>query len=274
MKITFVPLAESHFPLLLKWLEGRHVKAWWDQNRTYTLDLVHEKYSSYVKGYKLVDGQQKPIQAFIIHNNRNPIGYIQIYNAYDFPRSKPLSGLPENLGAFDIFIGEEEALGQGLGSASIKLFLEEYGFPNYRYIFADPECKNDVAVNTYEKAGFVIWKRVDREFWMVAHKKIVRLSISDMIALETLFKEIFLPNDRLWIFGSRANLAKKGGDIDLYVETYAKTIDDAANMKSKFIIRLEDIIGEQKIDLVLNMINFPYPLPIHQVALSEGVRII
>ncbi|MDX2050728.1 MAG: GNAT family N-acetyltransferase, partial [Rickettsiaceae bacterium] len=254
MTITFKPLNESHFPLLLKWLESPHIKKWYDQDVRYTLELVHEKYSSYIKGYKLEGGVQRPIQGFIIHNNQNPVGYIQVYNAYDFPRSKPLSGLPESLGAIDIFIGEEEALGRGLGADSIKLFLETYGFPNYRYIFADPKCKNEIGVNTYEKAGFVIWKRVDREFWMVAHKKIVRLSIFDMIALETVFKQVFLPNDRLWVFGSRADLTKKGGDIDLYVETYAKTIDDAVEMKSKYIIRLEDIIGEQKIDLVLNMI--------------------
>ena len=80
MKITFIPLAKSHFPLLLKWLEAPHVKAWWDQDVTYTLDLVHEKYSSYVKGYKLVEALQKPIKSFIIHHNQNPVGYIQIYN--------------------------------------------------------------------------------------------------------------------------------------------------------------------------------------------------
>ena len=119
MTITFEPLHESHFPLLLKWLETGHVKKWWDQNVTYTIDLVREKYSSYIKGYKLVDGHQRPIQGFIIHNNHNPVGYIQIYNAYDFPRSKPLSNLPVNLGAFDIFIGAEEALGQGLCSKEI-----------------------------------------------------------------------------------------------------------------------------------------------------------
>ncbi|MBL3285323.1 GNAT family N-acetyltransferase domain protein [Rickettsiales endosymbiont of Paramecium tredecaurelia] len=59
------------------------------------------------------------IQAFIIYSDQNPIGYIQIYNAYDFPRSKTLSALPANLGAFDIFIGEEAALQQGLGSKAI-----------------------------------------------------------------------------------------------------------------------------------------------------------
>ena len=163
MKITFIPLAKSHFPLLLKWLEAPHVKAWWDQDVTYTLDLVHEKYSSYVKGYKLVDGQQKPIQGFIIHNNQNPIGYIQIYNAYDFPRSKTLSGLPANLGAFDIFIGEESALQQGLGSKAILEFLKLHG-NQYTHIFADPDSNNVAAVKCYKKAGFKkVSEQEDRE---------------------------------------------------------------------------------------------------------------
>jgi len=32
MNTTFQPLAISHFPLLLQWLETPHVKAWWDQD--------------------------------------------------------------------------------------------------------------------------------------------------------------------------------------------------------------------------------------------------
>lgn len=56
MTITFEPLHESHFPLLLKWLEAPHVKKWWNRDVTYTMELVREKYSSYVKGYKLVEG--------------------------------------------------------------------------------------------------------------------------------------------------------------------------------------------------------------------------
>ena len=170
MKITFTPLAESHFPLLLKWLEAPQVKAWWDQDVTYALDLVHEKYSSYVKGYKLVDGQQKPIQGFIIHHNQNPVGYIQIYNAYDFPRSKSLLGLPENLGAFDIFIGEESALQQGLGSKTILEFLKLHG-NQYTHIFADPDTgeawmllKNKVvSVNNVEH---FVWENLCDGWWL------------------------------------------------------------------------------------------------------------
>ena len=68
MTITFEPLHESHFPLLLSWLEAPHIKKWWDQDVTYTIKLVHEKYSSYSKGYKLEGGVQKPIKGFIIHD--------------------------------------------------------------------------------------------------------------------------------------------------------------------------------------------------------------
>ena len=50
--------------------------------------------------------------------------------------------------------------------------------------------------------------------------------------------------------------------------------DFSERMKSAFLFEFEERIGEQKIDIVLNMINKPYPLPIHQVAFTDGVRII
>jgi ADP-ribose pyrophosphatase YjhB (NUDIX family)/RimJ/RimL family protein N-acetyltransferase len=168
MTITFEPLHESHFPLLLKWLETPHVKKWWDQDVKYTLELVREKYGSYVKGYKLEDGQQKPIQGFIIYSSQNPVGYIQIYNAYDFPRSMSLLGLPENLGAFDIFIGEAAVLQQGLGSKAILEFLRQHG-KLYTHIFVDPDSNNVAAIKAYEKAGFkVLSEQQDtKEVWMI-----------------------------------------------------------------------------------------------------------
>ena len=53
MNIIFKPLGEADFPLLLKWLEKSHVKAWWDPDILWTLELIKEKYSDYVKGYKI-----------------------------------------------------------------------------------------------------------------------------------------------------------------------------------------------------------------------------
>ena len=216
MTITFEPLNESHFTLLLKWLEVPHVKKWWDQDVTYTIDLVREKYSSYVKGYKLVDGQQKPIQGFIIHNNQNPIGYIQIYNAYDFPRSKPLSGLPENLGAFDIFIGEESALQQGLGSKAILEFLKLHGNP-YTHIFADPDINNLSAIKCYAKAGF---KRVSEqqdtgEVWMI---KDLSLRNDPLPTIQKLIKERYPDAKAIFWAGSiAANQGTSASDLDLVI---------------------------------------------------------
>lgn len=83
-----------------------------------------------------------------------------------------------------------------------------------------------------------------------------------------------LPNDHLWLFGSRVDFSKKGGDIDLYIETNAQSVDNAVKMQSDFIINLKSKIGEQKIDVIINMFNFPHHLVIHDVARKEEVMII
>ncbi len=57
------------------------------------------------------------------------------------------------MGAFDIFIGEEEVLQQGLGSKAIVQLLKLHG-NQYSYIFADPDINNLAAIKCYEKAGF------------------------------------------------------------------------------------------------------------------------
>lgn len=107
MRLAFKELNKSHFLLLLKWLNTHHVKKWWDSDITYTIESVCEKYNSYAKGYKIVEGIRKQLQCFIINYNQEPIGYIQIYNAHDFYEQNLLLGLPKNLGTFYCFIGEE-----------------------------------------------------------------------------------------------------------------------------------------------------------------------
>lgn len=216
MKITFVPLDESHFPLLLKWLETPHVKKWRDQYVTYTLEFVKEKYSSYVKGYKFVDGQQKPIQGFIIHNNQNPIGCIQIYNAYDFPRSKALSGLPANLGAFDIFIGEESSLQQGLGSKAILEFLKLHG-NQYTRIFADPDSNNVAAVKCYERVGF---KKVSEQSDTGEVLMIKDLSLRNdpLPTIQKLIKERYVQAKAIFWAGSVSEgRGTSASDLDLVI---------------------------------------------------------
>jgi aminoglycoside 6'-N-acetyltransferase len=135
MNITFKLLTDSHFPLMLKWLESSHVKKWWDQDIVYTKRLIKEKYGNYAQGYKLEKGKKNRIQSFIIYIDTSAIGYIQLYNS-----------------SLDFFIGESKYLGKGLGVEILKLFLSE--FFNGTAISVDPDMDNIAAIKTYKKAGF------------------------------------------------------------------------------------------------------------------------
>jgi len=55
----------------------------------------------------------------------------------------------------------------------------------------------------------------------------MRLSSFEQNSIITNFKNYF-PNSKLYLFGSRADNTKKGGDIDLYIET---TIDEYDYLK-------------------------------------------
>ena len=166
MLFTFEPIDESHFSLLLKWLESPFIKVWWDPEITWTHKLIEEKYGTYVKGYKkiILAGKviERPISAFIILLNSHKIGYIQYYDFYDFPReySQVISGLPANLAAIDMFLGEKNLMGKGIGPALLEQFLKEYVFKKFDAVFVDPESANKNAIRAYEKAGFVRFKQI------------------------------------------------------------------------------------------------------------------
>lgn len=100
----------------------------------------------------------------------------------------------------------------------------------------------------------------------------VRLSDFDLQAIKELFIKHFCKNDKLWLFGSRVDLTKKGGDIDLYIETNFQDAVDVTQAELYFRIDLDKKIGEQKIDIVIKFKDFD--LPIYQIAKDEGVRLV
>lgn len=54
------------------------------------------------------------------------------------------------------------------------------------------------------------------------------------------------PVAEVYIFGSRADLSKKGGDIDIFILSQFFSFDH----RRALIFKIEDMIGEQKIDLI------------------------
>ena len=107
-----------------------------------------------------------------------------------------------------------------------------------------------------------------------SNNKNIRLSDYEIESVKYLFSKYFLKKDRIWVFGSRANINRKGGDIDFYIETYKKDVDDAIDSQIKFISDLENKIGEQKIDVVLNILESSYTTPIYYIAKNTGIQII
>lgn len=102
----------------------------------------------------------------------------------------------------------------------------------------------------------------------------MRLTEKQIEAIRQLFKKYFLKNDHIWLFGSRVDDTKRGGDIDLYIETGYDTISTMVTSKRSFLIELEEKIGEQKIDIVINQMNSNFHLPIYDEAKKTGVQLI
>lgn len=102
----------------------------------------------------------------------------------------------------------------------------------------------------------------------------VRLRESDVKIVIEAFKKYFDAEDHLWLFGSRADLSKRGGDIDLYIETLESDLDVLLRKKSRFLNELWDRLGEQKIDIVLHRLTEENKLPIYSVAREQGVLLV
>ncbi len=77
----------------------------------------------------------------------------------------------------------------------------------------------------------------------------MRLKTYEIDAIKQSFQTVF-EDGQIFLFGSRVDDSKKGGDIDLFIETDNKT--NLFEKKIKFLAKIKKIIGEQKIDLVFN----------------------
>ncbi|MCE3230723.1 MAG: polymerase, beta domain protein region [Alphaproteobacteria bacterium] len=104
--------------------------------------------------------------------------------------------------------------------------------------------------------------------------KNIRLAPSEVEAICETFRQFFAPEDHLWLFGSRANLKARGGDIDLYIETTIPDVSSVVDKKISFVTDLYDKIGEQKIDVVLRLLSSDFQLPIYDIAKQEGVQLV
>ena len=77
----------------------------------------------------------------------------------------------------------------------------------------------------------------------------MRIKSYQIQVIKSSFKKVF-SNGKIFLFGSRVDDFRKGGDIDLFIETDDK--DNLFEKKIKFLAQVKKAIGEQKIDVVFN----------------------
>lgn len=72
---------------------------------------------------------------------------------------------------------------------------------------------------------------------------------------------------RVWLFGSRVDDARRGGDIDLLVEV-RHPIGNKPREAARFSAELQWQLGDQKIDVIID--DGRDHQPIHDVARQQG----
>ncbi|MEW6609767.1 MAG: nucleotidyltransferase domain-containing protein [bacterium] len=91
----------------------------------------------------------------------------------------------------------------------------------------------------------------------------MRLSSEEISAIKSTIMKIDL-EAKIYLFGSRVDDTQRGGDIDILIWSNKLTNEH----KRKIRLNLYELLGEQKIDLIIAKDTSD---PFVRIALSEGV---
>jgi aminoglycoside 6'-N-acetyltransferase len=146
LSIHFRRLELADLGLVREWLSREHVKRWWTEPSP---DEVVEHYGPAIEG-------REPTDLYVIQMDEEPIGFIQTYLATDHPDWERIIQVGKGVAGVDLFIGEPEFLGRGIGTRALTRFVEDIVFdrPTTRACVADPDAENVVSLLIFEKAGF------------------------------------------------------------------------------------------------------------------------
>ncbi|MBI4681330.1 MAG: nucleotidyltransferase domain-containing protein [Nitrospirae bacterium] len=93
--------------------------------------------------------------------------------------------------------------------------------------------------------------------------KIMRITPIEKTIIKSSVKRHFGGNANVYLFGSRVDDDRKGGDIDLYITTDMPT-SEIIREKIGLLVDIEKGLGEQKVDVVIN--NHTKQKPIYEIA--------
>jgi len=170
-ELTFRRLADGDLPRMHGWLSAPHVARWWGPPPT--PEQVAAKYAPRLDG-------GEPTDCYLALLDGRPVGFLQTYLLRDYPEYASVVAAGDGAAGLDLFVGEPDLIGRGLGPRLIRAFLDGV-------VFARPEVdrcviglavSNAAAIRAYEKAGFARWRTVEvpgeaePELLLVAHRPV------------------------------------------------------------------------------------------------------
>ena len=101
----------------------------------------------------------------------------------------------------------------------------------------------------------------------------MRLTPQQQSAIRTAVAETFGEDTNIWLFGSRVDDNKRGGDIDLLIETKELELTTIVRAELAFLTKLQMKLGEQKIDVLIDYPSRKYTPPIFTIAKQTGIQL-
>lgn len=103
----------------------------------------------------------------------------------------------------------------------------------------------------------------------------MRVTADQLKTIRNLVHRYFGEDAKLWLFGSRVDDRKKGGDYDFLIETLLTDPDEIISRKIDLITRLQSSypFEDEKIDIIVKRRQSAFDMPIYQIAMHEGMRI-
>lgn len=99
----------------------------------------------------------------------------------------------------------------------------------------------------------------------------MRLSNEQVAAIRKEVSAIAGDSARVWLYGSRVRDDALGGDVDLLLEIN-EPVAEPAQLAARLAARVSRSMYGRKVDVLVQAPNL-LRLPIHTVALAEGIRL-
>ncbi|QOC23763.1 nucleotidyltransferase domain-containing protein [Wenzhouxiangella sp. AB-CW3] len=87
----------------------------------------------------------------------------------------------------------------------------------------------------------------------------MRLSTEQVEIIKQTASEAFGDDVRVWLFGSRLDDSRRGGDIDLLIEAPGRDSRELARARIRFLARLKLKLGDRRIDVIASSGQTPVP---------------